>query len=122
VGVGEARGAGLLVDCHSPSIDPLVHGNMRAHIVDDLAHPRKQPGIIQHRLAHGDAVLTQLPSFAHQPGGMGQGPHRNWSIVGRHAAKFSACYEHGARTEVRSTDGGVCTRRSSADNDHIHLI
>jgi len=31
---------------------------MSARILDDLAHARKQAGIIQHRLAHADAVLT----------------------------------------------------------------
>jgi hypothetical protein len=81
-----------------------------------------KPGIIQHRLAHGDAVLTQLPSFAYQPGGLGQGPHRNWSVVGCHAAKFTARYQRGARAQVRRAEGGEHTRRSSADNDHVHLI
>jgi hypothetical protein len=58
VRVGEARGTGLLVDGHSRGVDPLAHGNVRTHILDDLAHPRKQPGIIEHRLAHRDAILT----------------------------------------------------------------
>jgi hypothetical protein len=31
---------------------------MRTRFSDDLAHTRKQPGIIQHRLAYADAVLT----------------------------------------------------------------
>jgi hypothetical protein len=48
---------------HSEGTDLLARGNMRIHIVDDLAHARKQPAIIQHRLAHRDAVSTQLSSF-----------------------------------------------------------
>jgi hypothetical protein len=44
---------------------------MRARFPDDLAHARKQPRIIQHRLAHADAVLTWLSSFADQAGCMG---------------------------------------------------
>ena len=120
--VGEARNAGVLVDGHSQGIDLLAQGRMRTHIVDDLAHARKQPGIIQHRLAHADAVLTQLSSFADQPGCVGQGPHRNWSVVGRHAAKLGTSDQHGARAQVRSAQGGEYTRRSGANNDDVdHL-
>jgi hypothetical protein len=56
--VGEARNAGVLVDGHSQRIDLRAQGRMRSHIVDDLAYARKQPGIIQHGLAHAYAVLT----------------------------------------------------------------
>jgi hypothetical protein len=90
-----------------------------------LQNPTLCPSIIvrvvESNFTNAVATSCVVRAFA-SVDGMGQGPHRNWSIVGRHAAKFSACYEHGARTEVRSTDGGVCTRRSSADNDHVHLI
>ena len=119
VRIGEARGAGVLVDGHSQGIDLAAQGRMRTHIVDDLAHAREQPGIIEHRLAHGDAVLTQLSSFADQPGGMGQGPHRDGSVVGCHAAKFAASYEDGAGAQVRGAEGGKHTRRSGANNDDV---
>jgi hypothetical protein len=56
--VGEACNASVLVDRHSHGVDLLAQGRMRARILDDIAHTRKQPGIIQHRLAHADAVLT----------------------------------------------------------------
>jgi len=125
VWVGEADRANMFVDGYAQSIDPLALGNMGIHIVDDLAHPRKQPPIIQHRLAHGDAVLTQLSGVADQPGGLGQSPHRNWAVVGSHAAKCAASCQHGARTQVGSTQGGEHTRRSTADNDdvcHVRLV
>ncbi len=72
----------MFVDGHAQSIHPLARRNMGIHIVHDLAHPRKQPAIIQHRLAHGNAILAQLSGVADQPGGLGQSPHRNWAVVG----------------------------------------
>jgi hypothetical protein len=56
--VGEACNASVLVNRHSHGVDLLAQGRMRTRILDDLAHARKQPGIIQHRLAHTDTVLT----------------------------------------------------------------
>jgi hypothetical protein len=56
--IGELRSASLFVDGHSQGVDLLAQGRMRTRIPDDLAHARKQPGIIQHRLAHANAVLT----------------------------------------------------------------
>jgi hypothetical protein len=81
--VDEASNASVLVDRHSQRIDLRTKRRMRAHIVDDLAHTRKQPGVIQHRLPDIDAVLTQLPSLADQSGCMGQSPHRNRPVIGR---------------------------------------
>src|SRR5262249_707929 len=53
---------------------------------------------------------------------MGQGPHRNGSVVGGHAAKFTARYQHSACAQVRSTEGSEHTRGSSANNDEVdHL-
>src|SRR6478752_3761654 len=56
--VGEACNTSVLVDGHSQGVDLLAQGRMRTRILDDFAHARKQPGIIQYRLAHADAVLT----------------------------------------------------------------
>ena len=95
---------------------------MRPHIVDNLAHTRKQPGVIQHRLADVDAVLTQLPSFADQPGCMGQSPHGNWPVIGCHATELGAGHKHCVRAQVGSADGGDYTCGSSANNDDVcHL-
>ena len=69
--VGKARNTGVLMDYHSHGIDLPAQGRMRTHIIDHLAHARKQPGIIQYRLAHADTVLTELSSFTNEPGCMG---------------------------------------------------
>ena len=53
----------------------------------DLADPREQPRVIQHRLIDRDAVLPELPSLSHQPGRMGQRPDGDRPIVCCHAAK-----------------------------------
>ena len=104
--VGEAGNAGVLVDGHPRGVDLLAQRRMRTCVLDDVAHARKQPRIIQHRLAHADAVLTQLSSFADQAGGVGQGPHGNGSVVGRHAAKLGTSDQHGTRAQVRCAEGG----------------
>ena len=36
-------GADVLVDRHAERIDPLAQRRARAHVLDDLAHPRQQP-------------------------------------------------------------------------------
>ena len=53
---------------------------------------------------------------------MGQGPHRNWSVVGCHAAKLSTSYQHGTRAQVRSAEGGYYTRGSGANNDDVDHV
>jgi hypothetical protein len=64
VRVYEARSAGPFVYGYSQRIDLSAQGRMRAHVPDHIARTRKQPGIVQYRLAHSDAVLTQLSSIA----------------------------------------------------------
>ena len=49
---------------------------------------------------------TQLSSFAKQPGCVGQGPHWNWPIVGRHTAELGAGQERCPRAQVRRTESG----------------
>ena len=46
VRVGEAGRAALLVHGHAERIDPLAQRRVRAHVVDDLAHPREQPVVV----------------------------------------------------------------------------
>ena len=48
----------VLVDDHSQRIDLRPQGRMGTDIANDFAYARKQPGIIQHWLAHAYAVLT----------------------------------------------------------------
>ena len=95
---------------------------MRAHIVDDLAHAREQPGVLKYRLAYGDAVLTELASFSQQPSSMGQCPHRHWSVIRRHAAKLVAGNERDLRAQVCSAGSSKHPRRSSANNDDVHHV
>jgi hypothetical protein len=69
--VGETRSTSVLVDDHSQRIDLRPQGRMGTDIVNDFTYARKQPGIIQHWLAHAYSVFAQLPSFANQPGCVG---------------------------------------------------
>src|SRR5262249_46205403 len=55
---GEMRDAGVLVDVDSQRIELRAKGRMCAHIIDDIVHASKKPGIIEHRLAHTDAIKT----------------------------------------------------------------
>jgi len=96
---------------------------MRTNIVDDRSQARKQPGIIEHRLADSDAVETELAGFSDQPRGLGQCPHWNWSVIGRHAAEFVTGYERCLGTQVCGAERSDYTRRSGADNDDVkHFI
>ena len=92
---------------------------MRTHIVDDLADAREQPGIGKDRLAHGDAVATELGSLPDQPDSVSQGANGHRSVIGRHAAKFVA----GDECRVGAQDGGTVrgenTGRSGTDNDDV---
>jgi len=59
--------------------------------------------MIQHRLAHGQAVLAQ-PGFADELCGVGE--HRHRSVVGCHAAEFTTRHQHSARAQLRGEEGG----------------
>ena len=119
VRVGEAHQPGFLVHGHSGRIDLLAQRRVRKHVCDDLARTRQQPGIIQRRRAHGDAISTELPSFAHEPGRMSQRAYRNRSIVRGHAAECRTGHQHGAGTEVRRTQRRHRSCRSCADYENV---
>ena len=53
---------------------------------------------------------------------MRQGPHRNWPIVGCHAAELGAGHEHGARAQVRRTESGEYTRGAGANNEDVYHL
>ena len=106
VRIDEARSAGLFMDRHSQPVQVLAPKRMRAHGVDDLAHAREQPGIFEHRLAYGDAVVTELASFSDQPGSMGQCANRHRSVIGRHAAELVAGDERCPRAQLCRTARG----------------
>ena len=98
--VDEPRDAGVFVHRHAQRIDLLTPCRMCTHVVDDLADTREQPGVIQHRLAHRDAVLSELPCLADQPRRVSQRPHWNGAVIGRHAAELVASHQRRAGTQV----------------------
>jgi hypothetical protein len=104
--IGEAHSAGLFVDGNSQGIDLPAQSGMRAHIVDDLAHTHQELVVLQHRFAYSNTILGELSSFSNEPGGMGECPHGNWSVVGGHTAKLVACNERCACAQIRSTKRG----------------
>ena len=93
-------------------IDLLAPCRTGTHIVGNLADPREQPRVIQHRLIDRDAVLPELPSLSHQPGRMGQRPDGDRPIV-CHAAKGVPSNERGACAEVRGAQRSDNPCRSS---------
>ena len=53
---------------------------------------------------------------------MGQRPHRNWSIIGRHATKLVTGDERCIGAQVCGAERSDYTRRSGANNDDVkHL-
>jgi hypothetical protein len=95
---------------------------MRTHVAHHLAYAPKQPGVIQLRLAHGDAVLTQLTSLPDQPGGMGEHSHWNRSVVICRTAELPAGDQRSPRTQVRGTDGCDHACRSSSDYEDVRHL
>jgi hypothetical protein len=92
---------------------------MRPDVGYHFSHARKKQGIVQHRLTHIDAVLTELPSIAHQPSGVGQGPYRNRSVVGRHPAEFPAGHNRRSRAQISGSESGQHASRSRANDDNV---
>ena len=93
---------------------------MRLHLTDDFAHPPDEPRVIEPRLAHGNAVAAELPRFAHEPRGMGEGPHGNRSVAGRHSTKLSSSHQRRPCAQIRRAQSGGDSGRTGADDDDVH--
>jgi len=50
---------------------------------------------------------------------LGQCPHWNWSVIGRHAAEFVTGYERCLGTQVCGAERSDYTRRSGADYQNV---
>ena len=50
---------------------------------------------------------------------MGQCPHRNWPVIGRHAAEVVAGYERCLGTQVCGAERSNYTRRPGADDNDV---
>ena len=122
VRIDEPRNAGVFVHRHTQRIDLLAPCRTGTHIVGNLADPREQPRVIQHRLIDRDAVLPELPSLSHQPGRMGQRPDGDRPIVCRHAAKGVPSNERGACAEVRGAQRSDNPCRSSANDEYVYHL
>ena len=122
VRIDEPRNAGVFVHRHAQRIDLFAPRRMCTHVVDDLADTREQPGVIQHRLAHRDAVLSELPCLADQPRRVSQCPHGNGTVIGRHAAELVASHQRGAGAQVGGAQRRDHPGRSRANDDDVdHL-
>ena len=119
VRIDEACGAGRFVDRHSHAVEVLAPSRMRAHIADDLADAREEPGIGKDRLTHGDAVQLELASLPDQPDSVSQCSNRHWSVIGRHAAKFVAGDERRLGAQAGGTVRGENPGRSCANDDDV---
>ena len=106
VRIGEARGAGSLMDRNAQTLQRRAVKRIQPHGVRDLAHTREQSGVVQDRFGDGDTVRRELASLPHQPRSVGQRANRDGSVIRRHAAKLAAGNEHRSRTELRRTARG----------------
>src|SRR4051794_17973991 len=92
---------------------------MGTHFIDDLADAGEQLRIRKGRLAHGDAVATELGSLPDQPASVSQCANWHRSVIGPHAAELVA----GDQRRVGAEDGGTIrgenTGRAGTDNDDI---
>ena len=117
--IDKACGTGVFVDGHLKRIDLRAQCRMHTHIVDDHAHARQQPGIIQHWLAHRDAVHVELAGFPDQPGRLSKCSYWNRSIIGGHTPEFVTGYDRRLRTEICRAQCGEHTRGTGTNNDDI---
>jgi hypothetical protein len=118
--VDEACSTSSFVNGHSSAFNLFSTDRMLAQIMDDFAHARQQPGILKNRLAYGDAIPFQLPSFPEQPGCIGQCSHGNRSVIGRHTSKLVAGHKNGSGAQLRSPLCSGQTSRTSANDCDIH--
>ena len=117
--IDEPRDAGVLVHCHAQRIDLLTPCRTGTHVVDDLADARKQPRVIQYRLAHRNAILSELSCLANQTRRVSQRPHWNRTVIGCHAAKLVATDQSRASAQVRGAQRRHDSGRSRANDDDI---
>ena len=53
---------------------------------------------------------------------MSKGPHRHWTIIGRHAAELSLSHQCGAGAEITRPHGGNYAGWATPDNKHVQHI
>ena len=93
---------------------------MLAHVTDNLACAREQPGIIKNRLADSDAVLTELSSLSELPSCLCQCPHGNGSVIRRHATNRCAGDKNRSSTQLCGPECGRQTCWTGANDYDFH--
>ena len=53
---------------------------------------------------------------------MSKGPHRHWTIIGRHAAQLSLSHKCSAGAEIARPHGGNYAGWATPDNKHVQHI
>ena len=106
---------------HAQRIDLFAPSRTGTHVVDDLADAREQPRVIEHRLAHRNAVLSELPRLADQPRRVSQRSHGHRSVIGRHAAELVARDQRRASPQVRGAQRRDDPGRSCANDEDIEV-
>jgi hypothetical protein len=101
------------------SVDLLAEGRMAARFADDLTHAVEQLRIIERERARGYPIALELPRLAKQSRCMGEGAHRDRTIVGRHAAELIARDERGLRAQVRRTQRGRDAGGTRAEHEDV---
>ena len=70
---------------------------MSAHLVNHFAYAFEETLVVKHRLAHDDAVTTELTRLSNQSRSMGQGANGNRTVVRSHATELVASDQGGVR-------------------------
>jgi hypothetical protein len=110
----------VLVDGDARVFEVTTQHRMSTHLVDDLADASEELGIIQRRLADGNAIPTQLARFTHQARRVRKRPDGNWTIVGGHAAKAVAGDQCRVCAKFGGAQGSDHTSWPGADHDDVH--
>ena len=117
--IDESRNAGVFVHRHPQRIDLFAPCRRCTHLADDLADAGKEPRVIQHRLVHRNAILSELPRLSDQPGRVRQCPHWHRTVIGRHAAELVASHQRRAGAQVRGAQRRNHPGRSRANDDDV---
>jgi hypothetical protein len=53
---------------------------------------------------------------------MSKGPHRHWTIIGRHSAELSISHKCGPGAEIARAHGGNYAGGAPSDNKHVQHV
>ena len=95
---------------------------MGANVVDYVLDPLEQLRVIQEWFSHMNPVAAKLPRIANQTRSMSKGPHRHWTIIGRHSAELSLRHQGSSGAEIARPHSGNHAGWATSNNKHVRHV